>query len=138
MQTQNAGGSRPPITLIDVEADVLADLAFATRQKSPFVADLLMQEIDRAATARLSDMPEDLVTMMSNVVFVDEGSGERHSMQLVYPKDADTDLGRVSVLTPIGAALIGMRCGESIEWIDQRGTCRRLQVVEVKQPCRGG
>ncbi|MGV3555499.1 MAG: nucleoside diphosphate kinase regulator [Croceibacterium sp.] len=133
MQTQIIEGRLPPIFLAEAEADILADLAVASRERSPQVAELLLQEIGRAVTAS-SSVPSDVVTMMSHVDFVDEGSGELHSVQLVYPRDADTDEQRISVLTPIGAALIGMRCGEAIAWVDLRGIRRRLKIIAVSQP----
>ena len=136
MQTQIIDASLPPVFLADSEADILADLALAVRERSPLAADFLLREIDRASTTSPAELPRDVVTMMSCVDFVDEGSGELHSVQLVYPKDADTDLHCISVLTPIGAALIGMRRGEAIEWADLRGARRRLRIVGVAQPSR--
>ena len=136
MQTQIIDASLPPVFLADSEADILADLALAVRERSPLAADFLLREIDRASTTSPAELPRDVVTMMSCVDFVDEGSGELHSVQLVYPKDADTDLHCISVLTPIGAALIGMRRGEAIDWADLRGARRRLRIVGVAQPSR--
>ena len=136
MQTQIIDASLPPVFLADSEADILADLALAVRGRSPLAADFLLREIDRASTTSPAELPRDVVTMMSCVDFIDEGSGELHSVQLVYPRDADTDLHCISVLTPIGAALIGMRRGEAIDWADLRGARRRLRIVGVAQPSR--
>ena len=72
--------------------------------------------------------------MMSHVVFLDEGTGEKHEVQLVYPKDAGSELHRISVLTPIGAALIGMPRGASIDWPNRAGEYRRLRILDVRQP----
>ena len=138
MQTQIIEGVLPPIFLAEAEADILADLAVAARERSPEVAELLLQEIGRAVTGGFGEVPDDVVTMMSRVDFLDESSGERHSVQLVYPRDADTDQHRISVLTPIGAALIGMRRGEAIDWADLRGIRRRLRILEVVQPLGEG
>ena len=136
MQTQIIDASLPPVFLADSEADILADLALAVRERSPLAANFLLREIDRASTTSPAELPRDVVTMMSCVDFIDVGSGELHSVQLVYPKDADTDLHCISVLTPIGAALIGMRRGEAIDWADLRGARRRLRIVGVAQPSR--
>ena len=136
MQTQIIDASLPPVFLADSEADILADLALAVRERSPLAANFLLREIDRASTTSPAELPRDVVTMMSCVDFVDEDSGELHSVQLVYPRDADTDLHCISVLTPIGAALIGMRRGEAIDWADLRGARRRLRIVGVAQPSR--
>jgi regulator of nucleoside diphosphate kinase len=81
-----------------------------------------------------AELPPDVVTMGSRVAFVDRASGERHSVELVYPGEADMAQGRVSVLTPIGAALIGMRRGSAIDWPNRQGEVRRLKIVEVVRP----
>src|SRR3546814_11231183 len=95
--------------MIDTEADTLTDLALARQDQSPAVADLLLQEIDRAKIHTADKVPGDVVTMHSRVEFVDEGNGQSRTVELVYPVDADIDAGRISIMTPIGAGLIGMR-----------------------------
>lgn len=136
MHTEHSGGAKPPITLIDSEADALADLAHASLDKSSLAAGLLLQEIYRANTATRADMPADVVTMQSHVEFIDEASGDTHSVELVYPRNANMEQHRLSVLTPVGAGLIGMRCGDSIDWPNRLGTYRRLRIVKVTQPDR--
>jgi regulator of nucleoside diphosphate kinase len=134
MHTEVASRVRPPITLIDTEAEALSDLAMAWLGRSAMGAKLLLQELDRAETYEKSCLPPHIATMMSRVVFVDENTGEKHDVQLVYPKDADSELHRISVLTPIGAALIGMPRGASIDWPNRAGEYRRLRILEVRQP----
>lgn len=134
MHTELASRARPPITLIDSEAEALSDLAMAWLGKSAMGARLLLQELDRAETYEKSCLPPHIATMMSRVVFVDENTGEKHDVQLVYPKDADSESHRISVLTPIGAALIGMPRGASIDWPNRAGEYRRLRILDVKQP----
>jgi regulator of nucleoside diphosphate kinase len=134
MHTELASRARPPITLIDTEAEALSDLAIAWLGKSSMGAKLLLQELDRADTYEKSCLPPHIATMMSRVMFVDESSGEKHDVQLVYPQDADSESHRISVLTPIGAALIGMPRGASIDWPNRAGKYRRLRIVDVKQP----
>jgi regulator of nucleoside diphosphate kinase len=136
MQTEPFSDTKPPITLIDSEADALADLAHASLGRSSLAAGLLLQEIYRASTAAPADMPADVVTMQSQVEFIDETSGETHSVELVYPRNADMEQHRLSVLTPVGAGLIGMRCGDSIDWPNRLGAYRRLRIVKVTQPGR--
>ena len=136
MHTEMASPSRPPITLIDTEADILSNLATARLGTSAQGAQLLLEELDRAETFDRSCLPPHVVTMMSHVVFVDERTGERHQVQLVYPRDADSERHRISVLTPIGAALIGMPRGASIDWPNRAGEYRRLRILEVTQPER--
>lgn len=134
MTTQVASPVRPAIILIDTEADALFDLASQAQGKSVLSAGLLLEEIERAETVDRSAIPVDVVTMHSRVEFVDERSGEPHAVELVYPGEADSGQGRISVLTPIGAALIGLRTGATIEWPDRAGIVRRLRVDNVTQP----
>lgn len=134
MTTQVADAVRPAIILIDTEAESLFELADAAQGKSQLSAALLLQELERAETVERGAIPADVVTMHSRVEFVDERSGEKHEVELVYPGEADSGLKRISVLTPIGAGLIGMRTGATIEWPDRSGTVRRLRVEQVRQP----
>ncbi|MFC4254717.1 nucleoside diphosphate kinase regulator [Altererythrobacter xixiisoli] len=122
---------RPPIVLIESEADALSDLAFSIRSRNPTVANLLIEEIDRAETVDAAQIPADVVTMGSTVTFVDQKSGEQHRVQLVFPGDADLDAGRLSILTPVGAGLIGLRAGQSISWPDRTGKDRTLTIEQV-------
>jgi regulator of nucleoside diphosphate kinase len=127
---------RPPLVMIDREADALFDLAIKWQRLHPLSAALLLDELDRAETVAAGELPGDAVTMRSHVVFVDKATGERHAVQLVYPGEADMAQQRVSILTPIGAARIGMRVGGAIDWPNRHGERRRLQIVEVIQPLR--
>src|SRR3546814_10983915 len=70
--------------------------------------------------------------MNSHVTFVDEGSGSRREVQLVYPENADIANGRISILTPVGAGLIGLSEGQTITWPDRDGHDRRLRIEQVR------
>lgn len=138
MPVSTAAPVRPPITLIEDEGDLLFNLACAARDRSTMAAGLLLEELARAEFCSPESLPADVVTMRSRVTFLDEESGEQHSVELVYPRAADMEQGRVSVLTPVGAALIGLRRGAAIDWPNRLGTLRRLTIVDVVQPERGG
>lgn len=125
---------RPPIIMIAKEADVLADIAMRIQDRHPHVSQLLLGEIDRADTRDAADVPHDVVTMGARVEFQDDKSGERHVVELVYPKDADIGAGRLSILTPVGAGLIGLRAGQSISWPDRTGKERLLTIARVDRP----
>jgi len=127
---------RPPLVMIDREADALFDLAIRWQRLHPLSAALLLDELHRATTVAPAELPDEVVTMRSHVVFLDQRTGERHSVQLVYPSEADMAQARVSILTPIGAALIGMRVGRAIDWPNRQGERRRLEIVGVIQPAR--
>ncbi len=125
---------RPPIILIENEADTLADLALSIRARHPNVSRLLLEEIDRAETLSAEDMPGDVVTMGATVEFAVPKTGGRRTVTLVYPKDADIAEGRLSILTPVGAGLIGLRVGQSISWPDRSGEERLLTIENVARP----
>lgn len=137
MSTSKAS-RRPPIHMIDTEADALANLAVAAEERLPQVSALLLTEIDRARLHSARNVPADVVTMHATVRFLDEASGKEYEYQLVYPREADISAGRISVMTPVGAGLIGLREGQSILWPDRDGHERELRILSVSQaPQRG-
>ena len=93
--------------------------------------DALETELGEADVVSPSEIPSDVVTMNSRARFVDERTGEELEMTLVYPRDADLAGGRISVLAPVGAALLGLSVGQSIEWQMPHGGTRRLKVSAI-------
>lgn len=128
MKAMYEAASRPPIEMIDVEAETLTDLALSVERRMPAVSALLLREAERARLRSADKIPANVVTMGSVVEFLDDSSGGPRTVTLVYPSDADISEGRISILTPIGAALIGLRSGQSILWPD-----RCLTVLDVRQ-----
>lgn len=124
---------RPQIHMIDDEADALADLAMTNQTQHPVTTGLLLKEILRAKIYPAHRIPSDVVAMGSTVEFVDEARGVSRTVELVYPRDADTAANRISILTPLGAGLIGMRTGYSILWPNRKGSERSLTIVKVTQ-----
>lgn len=124
---------RPQIHMIADEADALADLAMSQQNHHPVTTGLLLEEILRAKIYPAHRIPADVVAMHSTVEFVDEARGTSRTVQLVYPREADTAADRISILTPLGAGLIGMRTGYSILWPDRKGAERSLLIVKVTQ-----
>src|SRR3546814_20073705 len=94
----------------------------------------------RAAICERPDIPPDVVTMGSSVTFIDEKSRAERTMRLVYPAEADIAEGRMSILTPVGAGLLGLSVGQSINWPDRGGIEHRLQTVAAngRAARRGG
>jgi regulator of nucleoside diphosphate kinase len=90
----------------------------------------LRAELDRADVVEPTDMPEHIVTMNSTVTFEGEGDGERLTLTLVYPAAAGAP-DTVSILAPVGSALLGLACGQTIEWPTPDGRKRRLKVMKV-------
>ena len=129
--TRTKVARRPAIHMIEEEAEALTSLAIAFETRNPQVSQLLLDEIGRARLQHRDKIAPDVVTMQSRVAFVDEANGSNRTVQLVYPKDADIETGRISILTPVGAGLIGMRTGQSIMWPDRGGRERLLTIVSV-------
>lgn len=94
-------------------------------------AELLDAELHRARIVAPDRVPAGLVTMNSEVVYEDCETSATRTVRVVYPQDADAVAGRISVLAPIGSALLGLRVGQSITWRVPNGT-KRLRVVEVR------
>lgn len=119
------------ITSLD-QGRLTALLGSAAIQQGPDRERLaeLRTEIERAAIVEPGDVPADVVTMRSLVRILDLGSGERHEYALVYPHEADITAGRISVLAPIGTALLGYRAGDTVEWRVPSGT-RTLKIEAV-------
>ena len=91
----------------------------------------LERELLRAKVVPRGQIPKDVVTMNSRVLFENEGTGERREITLTYPGNADFEAGRISVLVPIGTALLGLRVGQSIDWQLPGGTKQRYRVIGV-------
>jgi len=127
-----AARRRPAIHLLTEECETLTALALRIEQTQPMVADLLLTELERAKLHSAKTLPPLTVAMNSVIAFVDERSGTPRTVKLVYPQDADIEAGRISILTPIGAGLIGLAQGDSIVWPDRDGQERTLRIVRVE------
>ena len=90
-------------------------------------------EISRAKIVEDAKLPADVVAMNSTLTFSDLDSAEEKTIQLVYPQDADVTQLKISVLSPVGSALIGLKIGGAIEWPVPQGKVRRLKVIAVEQ-----
>lgn len=91
---------------------------------------LLTEELLRAEVVEPQKIPRDVVTMNSMVKFRDMETREVYMYSIVYPENADFENGKISVLAPIGMALLGYRVGDLVEWPVPAGM-RRLKVEEV-------
>ena len=100
----------------------------------------LQTELDRAETLVGHDeVPADVVTMNSRVHCREESSGKDYHLTLVYPKDANADEGKISILAPVGSALLGLKVGQHIDWPAPGGKTLKLTLLEVEsQPDNGG
>ena len=93
--------------------------------------DALREEIERAEIVEPSAVPRNVVTMNSVVRFVDEESSLESEVTLVFPGHADVESNRISVLAPVGSALLGLSVGDSIHWPLPNARTRRLRVVAI-------
>ena len=94
-------------------------------------SESLDTEIHRALIVDQRAVPADVVTMNSEVVYEDCATFAKRRVKVVYPKDADTARGHISVLAPMGSALLGLRVNQAIELPVPNGT-KRIRVLEVR------
>ena len=127
---------KPRITLTAQDHEKLSVLARA-EASMPDVAAVLTEELDRAHVLAKGRHPEHTVCMGCEVEFRDDTTGNKvQTVTLVYPEEADISKAKVSVLTPIGTALIGVRAGHSITWETRTGDLRTLTVLQVRARLR--
>ena len=128
------GAMRPPIHILNSEHETIVRLALQVEHRDPALAIQLFEELDRANLHESDALPPDAVRLGSLVDFVDERSGRRQLVEIVLPGEANIAAGKISILTPIGVALLGLRAKSEIDWPDLNGNSRRLRVVSVTQP----
>lgn len=101
--------------------------------------EALADELERAEVLPAERIGGNVVTMNSRVVFEDQRTGDKREVCLVYPHESDVERGRISVLAPIGSALLGLAVGQTINWPLPGGQGKRLRIVEVTyQPEQAG
>lgn len=121
---------KPAIVMTRLDHERLSRLVGTVAAENSPVADELFAELDRARIVA-GRLPAGTVGMGSTLRFTTD-AGEDRTVTLVYPADADIATGRISVLTPIGAALIGLSVGQSIDWTARDGRSHRLTVESVE------
>ena len=126
-------GARPPLLLAQEDHHRLELLAEHALDLQPELANALLAELARADVVATEALDDDVVAVGREVAFRDETTGQERVLRLVWPRDGDVDAGRVSVMTPVGAALIGLRCGQVIDWPLADGREHRLRVVAVRK-----
>jgi regulator of nucleoside diphosphate kinase len=92
--------------------------------------DKLRGELERAEVVAPQDIPADVITMNSTVTLTDRETGEEETYTLVYPEQANSAEGKISVLAPIGTAMLGYRVGDVFEWEVPAGK-RQLKVEKI-------
>ncbi|MET0855625.1 MAG: nucleoside diphosphate kinase regulator [Telluria sp.] len=130
---------KPPITISSRDADRLETLAGATSPVADASRQALLGELARADIVEPEDMPPGVVTMNSTVRFEIDSPDEQFCLTLAYPKDMDQLSNGISILTPIGTALLGLSVGDTIDWPRPDGQLLQVRLLEVLyQPERVG
>lgn len=121
------------IFITEPDYDRLSALIEKTRESNGIDREYLNKleaELDRAEIVDPKDIPGNVITMRSTVRLKDLVTGEENTYSLVFPTEADSTQGKISVLAPIGTAILGYRRGDTIEWTVPSGL-RRLKVDEI-------
>ena len=130
--------SQPKIILSSLDLERLESLLEDVGDKVPG-SSVLLAELARAEVVEPKEVPASTVTMNSTVCFQMLPAGEKFELTLVYPKDMNGDPSRISVLAPVGGALLGLSVGQDIEWPVPGGKTIRVKITEVTyQPERDG
>jgi regulator of nucleoside diphosphate kinase len=121
---------KPNISVSKTDHARLSALAEAVAERSPEISEELLAELDRARVVADNAVAANIVRMGSTVRFKPD-TGEEKTVTLVFPGEADIAQGKVSVLTPIGTALLGLSAGQSMMWTARDGRRHELSVLDV-------
>ena len=128
-----------PITVSTLDADRIETLLDTLPSSSDHIKEALRQELARAELVEPEAMPPDIVTMHSRVRFEIEETRETFCLTLAYPRDMGTLTDGLSILTPIGTALLGLSKGAMINWPRLDGQLQTLRILDIAyQPERAG
>lgn len=131
--------NKPGIVVSSRDMDRLEALLDALPDQSSPSVNALRDELNRADVVEPANVPPTVVTMNSTVRFRMAASEKEFSLTLVYPRDADGSTGKLSILAPVGSALLGLSVGDEIEWPRPGGGSMQLTIAEVLyQPEREG
>ncbi|MGI2109026.1 nucleoside diphosphate kinase regulator [Shewanella frigidimarina] len=131
--------NRPEITISSLDAQRLFTLIESLPTKKMVGISELEEELARAIIVDPKEIPTTIVTMNSTVKFTVEASREEFLMTLVYPKDLDLKGDKISILAPVGSALLGLAQGDQIEWPKPGGGLIKITINEIfYQPERAG
>ena len=124
----------PKVILDKTLINRLESLASSMMRRSPTLAERLMEELARAKLVAPEKLRSDIVTIGSAVTYRDLTSDRIRTVVLCYPEDEDIDQNRISVLTPVGVALLGLSAGATIPWLTRDDETRTLEVLTVSPP----
>jgi regulator of nucleoside diphosphate kinase len=130
MTAKTKGSRLPAITIARSEYERLSNLADMLAERDPHSAEQLAAELDRAKVVDDARMAPGVIRIGSTAEFQIDDEAMQTAV-LVFPGDADISRQRISVLTPVGSALLGLSAGQSIEWAARDGRVRRISVTVV-------
>ncbi|WP_249977709.1 nucleoside diphosphate kinase regulator [Vreelandella olivaria] len=130
-------GQRPPLLINRLDAERLQRLIDAAADKDQMVAELLQDELSRGEIVDPEDIPDNVVSMNSQIQFTDLTRNRQMVRTLVYPHALSTTEDGISVMAPIGASLLGLKVGDTIDWPlpNQQETRLRVDAI-IWQPER--
>ena len=121
-----------PLILTRLDVQRLEQLIASLPETTPGI-EALQAELDRAETiVGHEEVPAGVVTMNSRVHCREESSGKDYRLTLVYQKDSNSEEGKVSILAPVGSALLGLQVGQHINWPAPGGKTLKLELLEVE------
>jgi regulator of nucleoside diphosphate kinase len=133
MREDQSNRPMPRIVVSESDHERLTGLATAALNRVPETAQELLAEMERAEIVSAPSVPANVVRMGSRVTFLPT-DGRKRRITLVFPAEEDITKSRVSIMTPIGAALIGLTQGQSIQWTARDGRRHELTVLTVEKP----
>lgn len=129
-KTSAGAGKKPRIHITAQDLQILESLVGQPTSKAAAIA-LLEEELSRAVVVKEASRVRPFVRIGSWVTYQDLGSNQVRTIQIVLPRDADIDEGRVSVLSLVGVSLLGLPVDAEFGWADDGGRPHRLQVLKV-------
>ena len=125
--------NQPSIFITTKDVEKLRDLireAYHTEYRGIDYLKKLAEEIEKASVVQPDQIPSDVITLSSTARLVDQQTDEEMTYTLVFPEDAEVTQGKISILAPIGTAMLGYRVGDTFEW-DTPGGKRTIRVKEI-------
>ena len=108
----------------------LLEVGISFKERDREYLESLRNELERAHIVEPAALPDDVVTMNSRVRLKDMETGEENNYSLVFPSEADMTQNKISILAPIGTAILGYRAGETVDWLVPAGR-RTVRIQEI-------
>tara|TARA_R110000787_G_scaffold219187_4_gene327914 strand:+ start:510 stop:935 length:426 start_codon:yes stop_codon:yes gene_type:complete len=131
--------SQPDIIISELDYSRIGNLLRATAGIATNIKSALLTELERAELVAPEQIPANVVTMNSQVKFSVISTGVTFTLKLVYPKDMDDSGNTISILAPVGSAMLGLKEGDEIDWQDGQGGMLQVRIEAIEyQPERAG